>query len=215
MQNTMKSLTLSDLRLSRCRWASSSHPNPKITRWRWQGKGRTHSAHPEQDRQRPDTRQDFPHKLEGRGTSADNTTKSTRQLGLEFIAGGHRDSERRGTGCGLCAQNPTEGGSRERAGYGLPDGGGPGLTAEELRRARPRASSPPATLPILQDDDSRDARLFHEDGVRAQLGTAHPLGWGRRTLEGRRSSSGWKGWLPRSSPHRGLPRLFRRLAVPA
>lgn len=115
----------------------------------------------------------------------------------------------------LCSESYGGRVERERAGYGLPDGGGPGLTAEELRRARPRASSPPATLPILQDDDSRDARLFHEDGVRAQLGTAHPLGWGRRTLEGRRSSSGWKGWLPRSSPHRGLPRLFRRLAVPA
>lgn len=103
--------------------------------------------------------------------------------------------------------------SQKSAGYGLPDGGGPGLTAEELRRARPRAGSPPATLPILQDDGSRDARLFHGDGVRAQLGTAHPLGWGRRTLEGRRSSSGWKGWLPGSSPHRGLPCLFRCMAV--
>lgn len=68
---------------------------------------------------------------------------------------------------------------RERGGYCLPDGGGPGLTAEELRWARPRANSPPATtLPILQDDGSRDARLFHEDGVRAPLGATHPPGWG-------------------------------------
>lgn len=71
----------------------------------------------------------------------------------------------------------------------------PGLTAEE-RGPGPAPLAPP---PILLDDDSGDARRCHEEGVRAQPSNGASAG-GARALEGRRSSLGWKGGLPGSSP---------------
>lgn len=50
---------------------------------------------------------------------------------------------------------------------------------EERRRTCEEPGPEPAPLrtSILQDDGSKNAGRFHEDGVRAQLGTAHPR-WG-------------------------------------
>lgn len=87
----------------------------------------------------------------------------------------------------------------------------PGLTAEERG---PGPAPLGAPTPILLDDDSGDARRCHEEEARAQPGNGASA-VGARALERRRSSLGWKGGLPGSSPPRGLRRLSGCLTVRA